>query len=329
MNIFHPKQFNNLASLVKLKKEKNLTIGIAIPILNEIQTLERTIKVVLDCKELIDEVVFLDSGSTDGSVEYCKKLGIKVISDIKTAQILNVQLARGKGWNLWSSLYYLDADIIAWVDSDLKNFNKKFITGIIGPMLQDDKVKFVKGYWCRKNSGGRITEIMVRPFINLVFPELREFIQPLSGEYGGRKDFLRSLVFYSGFSVEFAVLVQARMLLNDDEIVQSFLGKRLHANQSTKSLGKISSSILFTMLYFAKQLDRLKYEDDDMGKSLLSFYSEDGKEICIERSSVVEKALPPINSLLKINTISSEYNYDKRNYEKEFKNFHQGHHLPR
>lgn len=305
MKSFYPEQYNSLSKMMKLKKRKSLTFGLAVPVLNEVKTLKKTIDVIKSCGDLIDQVIIMDSGSSDGSVELCKKHGFAVINDTDTAENLGIKLLRGKGWNLWSSLFYVDTDLVAWIDSDLKNINKKFLLGIIGPMLSDDKIQFVKGYWCRRNDGGRVTEIMVRPFINLVFPELRDFIQPLSGEYGGRTEFLRKLNFYSGYSVEIAILLQARMILGDDEIAQSFLGNRFHSHQSPLSLGKMSSNILHTMLHLARGLERISYEDDILSKSLVGYYSKNGKDICTESSHISDEVLPSVNKLRnkKVNVI--------------------------
>src|SRR3989338_3460169 len=208
MKYFSYKQYN-LKDLIAHKAKTKLSVGLCLPIYNEATTIAKTIRIVKKCGNLIDEIIAIDSGSSDGSVEICKKLNIKTITDKQSAKDLNISLQSGKGWNLWASLYYLNTDIIFWIDTDIQNIGEQFITGIVGPMIMDKKINFVKGYYHRPKNDARVTEIMVRPFINLIFPELINFIQPLSGEYGGRKKFLEKIDFYSGYSIEMAVLLQS------------------------------------------------------------------------------------------------------------------------
>jgi len=293
MKYFSYKQYS-LKDLIAHKAKTKLSIGLCLPIYNEATTIAKTIRTVKKCGNLIDKIIAIDSESSDGSVEICKKLNIKTITDKKSAKDLNISLQSGKGWNLWASLYYLNTDIIFWIDTDIQNIGEQFVIGIVGPMIMNKKINFVKGYYHRPKNDARVTEIMVRPFINLIFPELINFIQPLSGEYGGRKKFLEKIDFYSGYSVEMAVLLQSVFNLKGSEIAQVYLGKRIHALQSVISLGKMSSNILHTLLRISNDKKRIKIDTSKLPNTLTNFISENGVDFISKKQKIADKKLPPM-----------------------------------
>lgn len=298
MNNFDYRDFN-LTHLKKIKKIKNLSIGLGLPILNEEKTLRKILAVIHSCGDFLDYVICIDSRSNDHSVEICRKAGFKVIADYKIAKKLGVSLHRGKGWNLWGSLYYLKTDIVIWVDSDIKNFTKRFITGIAGPLIEFDDIKFVKGYYHRPRNDARVTEIMVRPFLNFLLPELKNFIQPLSGEYGGRRDFLKKIKFISGYSVEIILLWQAISMLSPKEVAQVFLGRRIHRLRDVLSLSEMSSHIFLTMLKIAKKIGKINLDLVNLPRVLHRFKSGiDGKFIK-EDVEIKEYELPSVNDWAK------------------------------
>jgi len=299
MKNLHYKSFD-IAKLKKIKKHKRLTVGLALPVLNEELTLKKTLEVVKSCGDLIDRIIVVDSDSTDCSVKICHEMGIKVVSDNEFSKVVNMPLVRGKGWALWSSIYFLDTDIIAWIDADIKNISARFITGIVGPMIMDDKVIFTKGYYRRPKGDARVTEISVRPLINFFFPELRDFVQPLSGEYGGRREFLENIFFYSGYSVEIAVLIQASLHQKSSNICQVYLGKRIHELQSVASLGKMSSSIMRTLFMMAEENGRLVLVTE-LPKELYRFASAGiGDDFSKEKVDIADIRLPKIKEVLNV-----------------------------
>lgn len=257
MRFFNYEHFNDLNFLLELKRGQGVRIGVALPVCNEEKTIGRTIEIIQSCGALVDETIALDSGSHDESSDICKRYGIPMIDDSETAQKFGIPLSRGKGWNLWSSLYHLDTDIILWIDSDIQNIDSRFITGLVGPLLVNKELQFIKGCYNRPKGDARVTELMARPLISLFFPELKDFIQPLSGEYGGRRATLERMEFYSGYSVEMALLIQTIKMLSADEIAQVYLGERIHKLQDVPALGKMSASILKTVLRMASEHDRI------------------------------------------------------------------------
>ncbi len=303
MKYFNYKDFNQ-TKLIKLKKNQNISIGIALPVLNEDKTLKKTIDIIRGCGDLVDELIVVDSESTDKSEKICKNEQVPFIKDIKVSRDFKIKLKRGKGWNLWASLFYLKTDVIIWIDSDIENFSKNFVLGMIGPFLQDKKIQFTKGHYERPKNDARVTEIMVRPVFNIIFNKLEKFIQPLSGEYGGRRKFLEKINFTSGYSVESAVLIQAVKVLRDAEIAQVYLGKRIHSLQSVASLGRMASSIFHFLVTYIENEKNLKLKARE-NTSLIQYKEVKKGAYKIVKYDIADAILPAMKNIKK--------------YEKEFK----------
>lgn len=254
-NTFDSGEFSDLAALLALKEKQGVTISIALPALNEektVGTVITTLKTALmQDLPLVDEIVLIDSMSTDNTVEIAESLGVKVY---KHPEILpEVGTYRGKGEALWKSLHVTKGDIVAWVDTDITNIHPRFIYGLIGPLLKRPAVQFVKGFYQRPiqvggkmqaYGGGRVTELVARPLFNLFYPELSGIIQPLSGEYAGRRAALEQLPFFSGYGVETGMLIDILERFGLDAIAQTDLEMRVHHNQPLVGLSKMSFAIL-------------------------------------------------------------------------------------
>ena len=159
----------------------------------------------------------------------------------------------GKGEALWKSLHVLDGDIVAWIDTDISNIQPRFVYGLLGPLLRESRIQYVKGFYQRpiregdkllSEGGGRVTELMARPLINLFFPELSGIIQPLAGEYAGRRALLESVPFYTGYSVEIGLLIDILEAQGISAIGQVDLERRIHRNQPLGNLSQMSYVIL-------------------------------------------------------------------------------------
>ena len=256
-------QYNemNLDELEKLKSEKNLTVAVVIPTLEEESTiyflLDLLIKKLTQDHKIIDELVIIDGGSKDKTKELCELFkDIKFFSQNEILSEMNLP-NKGKGEALWKSLYVTKSDIVIYVDADIKNFDERFVVGILGPMLLNDNVKFVKGYYERpympkegvkSYEGGRVTEICARPLLNMLYPELSGFIQPLGGEYGGYRDVLENIEYTSGYSIEVQSLIEILNKCGLDKIAQCNLIERQHRHQPINSLSKMSFAIMQTIL---------------------------------------------------------------------------------
>ncbi|MDR1898861.1 MAG: glucosyl-3-phosphoglycerate synthase [Treponema sp.] len=257
---FHHSAFQDIDHLVSLKQKKGLKISLAFPTLNEERTIGKEILVIrtelMDRYPLIDEIAVIDSSSKDNTRAVAERFGAHVITSKNILPKYGTW--RGKGENLWKSLYALEGDIIVWVDADISNIAPKFVYGLVGPLLEDDSVSYVKAFYERPirtsagaaglspSGGGRVTEILVRPLFSLFYPELACLIQPLSGEYAGRRELLERLPFSVGYGVELGHLVDIYHLAGCDAIAQVDLDMRIHRNQNTAALGKMAYGILNT-----------------------------------------------------------------------------------
>lgn len=287
MKQYSYKQFS-YENLLKAKEKTGITFGLCIPTLNEESNIGKTIEVINSCSELFDKVIVIDSGSTDKTKNICKKMGIDFFDDKKTSKNFGLKFYRGKGFNLWLSLFILKTDVVVWVDADIVNINKQYLFGLVGPFLKDRKLKFLKGYYKKENGGGRVTELMVRPFFNLVFPPLSDVIQPLSGECAGKRDYLNSLFFYSKYSVEVALLVQSLYLLQDKEFGQVYLGEKQHASRSLENISICSASIMKTLFEMMELYKNIKIDTSN----IYQYYSN--KDLSKNIAILGEKKLPPV-----------------------------------
>jgi glucosyl-3-phosphoglycerate synthase len=254
---WHHSGFSDIGRLVALKEKKGLKISLAFPTLNEGATIGKEILVIRtelqDRYPLLDEIAVIDSSSKDNTRKVAEEFGARVFSS--KAILPTYGSFRGKGENLWKSLYVLEGDIIVWVDADISNIAPKFVYGLVGPLLEDDSVSYVKAFYERPlrsggkiaaSGGGRVTEILVRPLFSLFYPELACLVQPLSGEYAGRRDLLERLTFSVGYGVELGHLVDILEMKGIGALAQVDLDMRIHRNQSTSDLGKMAFGILNT-----------------------------------------------------------------------------------
>ncbi|MGX6600679.1 glucosyl-3-phosphoglycerate synthase [Micromonosporaceae bacterium Da 78-11] len=202
---------------------------------------------------LVDEIVVVDSRSTDATAALAAAAGARVVSQDEVTR--GLPRMHGKGDALWAGLAASTGDVIAFVDADLREFSPHFVTGLLGPLLTDPSVEFVKGFYHRPlvgatgvepDGGGRVTELCARPLINLFWPELAGVVQPLAGEYGGRRATLERIPFVSGYGVEIAMLIDLLDLVGLDALAQVDLGERLHRHQGTEALSRMSAQILTT-----------------------------------------------------------------------------------
>lgn len=256
---FHHSRFSDLSELVRRKEAQGVTISLCIPTLNEEKTIGKEIVLfraeLMKRYPLIDELAVIDSGSTDRTLEVARSFGAEVY---RAADILpEMGHARGKGENLWKAIFQLRGDIIIYIDADIKNVHPRFAYGLIGPLLYDPKVLYVKAFYTRPlvlgkevvpAGGGRVTEILVRPLFAHFVPELSAIIQPLSGEYAVRREALEQLPFPIGYGVETAHLLDVYARWGLEALAQVDLDQRIHRNQTTFDLGRMAFGILQAFL---------------------------------------------------------------------------------
>ncbi|MCC5840302.1 MAG: glucosyl-3-phosphoglycerate synthase [Opitutales bacterium] len=305
-NTFHHGEFWDILAMIKEKEKKGLTISLCIPTLNEEKTIGKEIVIfkseLMDRYPLIDEFAVIDSGSTDRTCEVAAQFGADVYlsKDILPSQ----GFKRGKGENLWKAIYQLKGDIICYVDADIKNIHPRFVTGLVGPLIAHDSTQYVKAFYdrplafsqgIRPSGGGRVTEILVRPLFSLFFPELTALIQPLSGEYAVRREVLEQIPFPIGYGVETSHLMDVYMKYGLDAFAQTDLDQRVHRNQSTLDLGKMSFGILQS---FLNRMEAYGHVDKlpEMSNIFRQFQAE-GNRYEQTLKEIIEEERPPMITL--------------------------------
>lgn len=254
-NTFQAREFIDLDHLVALKRRQGVTISLGLPALDEEPTIGREIailqKALMEDAPLLDEIVVIDSGSADRTADVARSLGVPTC--LHPEILPDEGSYPGKGEALWKSLHVLRGDVIVWVDTDIRNIHPKFVYGLVGPLLTEPRIGYVKGYYQRpiqvggrryETGGGRVTELTARPLLNLFFPELSGVIQPLAGEYAGRREILERLPFFTGYGVEIGLLIDLLRGYGLERIGQVNLESRLHRNRELSSLSLMAFAIV-------------------------------------------------------------------------------------
>jgi glucosyl-3-phosphoglycerate synthase len=301
---FHHSDFEPIERLVERKQATGLTVSVCLPTRNEVATVGEIVRVLrealVDRHRLIDELVVMDAGSTDGTIQAAEAEGAVVLveSDVLADEGRGV----GKGEALWKSVYACTGDILCWVDSDIANIHPRFVTGLIGPLLEDASIAYVKAFYERPihaaggellpSGGGRVTELLARPVLNAFWPPLAGIIQPLSGEFAGRRELMERIPFYSGYGVELGLLIDILHEVGMESIAQVDLDRRVHRNQDLAALSRMSFGILQTALAHLVEEGRM---DEGTWSSVYAQFVADRDERCLEQHDIgVAKRLPMV-----------------------------------
>jgi glucosyl-3-phosphoglycerate synthase len=273
-NTFHYDEFKDLNRLVEEKTKKNLKISLCLPTLNEEKTIAKEIIIMkselMTRYPLLDEIIVIDSGSTDRTRAIAREFGADVY---KADDILpHLDKFKGKGENLWKALYITQGNIIIYLDADIKNIHHRFAYGLLGPLLLYDNIKFAKAFYdrpisigknkIRPTGGGRVTELVIRPLFSLFFPDLTQLMQPLSGEYAGYREIFEQIPFPIGYGVETSMNIDIYKNWGLDVMAQVDLDRRIHSNQDTKALGRMAFVILKTFINRKIQLGLIELNED-------------------------------------------------------------------
>lgn len=239
------------ASLAASKGDR--TIAVCLPARDEaatVGTIVETLRTELvERVPLIDELVVVDDHSTDDTARVAADAGAEVI-DARTT-VGNVG-GPGKGQALWKSLHETTSDLVLWCDADIEEFGSHFVTGLAGPLITNPEICFVKGSYRRPadgdTGGGRVTELLARPALANLFPDLGVISQPLSGEYGGRRRVLERLPFVDGYGVDIALLIDVVRAVGIEAVAEVDLGRRRHRNRPLSELGPQATAVLRAVL---------------------------------------------------------------------------------
>jgi glucosyl-3-phosphoglycerate synthase len=240
-----------------LQAKGQVTVSVVIPARDEEATVGAIVTAIrsalMQAVPLVDEVIVVDSRSVDGTAAAARAAGAFVVSQDDITRGLPPM--HGKGDAMWAGLTVASGDVVAFIDADVEPFDPRFVAGLLGPLLTDPAISFVKGFYHRPlmsggysepDGGGRVTEVLARPLLNLFWPDLAGFVQPLAGEAAGRREVLDRVPFVSGYGVEIAMLVDLLDLIGLDALAQVDLGERAHRNQGNEALGQMAAQILLT-----------------------------------------------------------------------------------
>ncbi|KUN21177.1 glucosyl-3-phosphoglycerate synthase [Streptomyces antibioticus] len=242
-----------LHQLLAAKQRTKQTVSVVLPALNEEETVGDIVAIIrhdlMQQVPLVDEIVVVDSGSTDRTSQVAAAAGATVVH--RDEILPRIPAVPGKGEVLWRSLLVTSGDIVCFIDADLKEFSSDFVAGIVGPLLTEPGVDLVKAMYDRPlggaaGQGGRVTELMARPLLNMHWPQLAGFVQPLGGEYAARRSLLEQLPFPVGYGIELGMLVDALHLVGLDALAQVDVGVRKHRHQDGQALGRMSAAIYRT-----------------------------------------------------------------------------------
>ncbi|MFE1317154.1 glucosyl-3-phosphoglycerate synthase [Kitasatospora phosalacinea] len=259
------------------------TVSVVLPALDEESTVGEIVTAIrtelVERVPLVDELLVVDSGSQDGTAAAAAAAGARVVH--RDAVLPRLPAEPGKGEVLWRSLLATSGAIVCFVDADLREFDPALVSGTIGPLLTDPALQLVKAMYDRPfedggavvpAGGGRVTELVARPLLNLHWPQLAGFVQPLGGEYAARRTLLEQLPFPTGYGVELGLLVDALELAGLDALAQVDVGVRHHRHQDGQALGRMAATIYRTALERLDRTHRLK-ADPDLVRPLLTQYT--------------------------------------------------------
>ncbi len=250
-----------LAELLTAKASVGARVSLVVPARNEAATVgavvTRVREALVDTVALLDEIVVIDSDSTDDTFAVAQDAGAVVHRSAEIRPDLGSHA--GKGEAMWKSYFVTSGDLIVFMDADLMDWDTHFVPGLLGPLLTRPEVALVKGFYERPFvggpgepdtgafEGGRVTELVARPLIALLQPELAGLIQPLAGEWAIRRELFGSLPVPTGYAVELAALVDTVAARGVDAIAQVDLGRRAHRHQALRDLGGMATQILAAM----------------------------------------------------------------------------------
>lgn len=293
----------DLETLIARKRAAGLAVSVVLPAYNEAETIGGVVAAAAELGgALVDEIVVIDGGSTDETATRAVAAGARVHHDSQLLPDYGPGL--GKGDALWRSLTVTSGDLVAFCDADIRNPDPRFFERLLAPLIDDESVQLVKGFYERPveidevlhaTGGGRVTELLARPLLNLFWPPLAGIVQPLSGEYAGRRSLLEALPFFTGYGVDFGLLIDTLSHVGVDVIAQTDMVERVHRNQPLEALSRMAFAIL--------QVAMRRLRDDGRGAGIGALPDEYVQFLRREETLVAETHTvtvverPPIRSL--------------------------------
>jgi glucosyl-3-phosphoglycerate synthase len=289
------------AVLLRAKRRTGTRVSVVLPARDEEATVGRLAGDIatrwVRGVPLVDELLVVDSDSTDATAAVARAAGAEVVA---AADVLPAHGSRpGKGEALWKSLAATTGDVVVFLDADLVGDVSHYVPGLLGPLLADPQVAYVKGCYTRPlelgaasspTGGGRVTELTARPLLNALWPELAGVVQPLGGEYAGRRSVLEQVPFVSGYGVEVGLLVDLLGLVGLAGLAQVDLGVRRHGSQSEEALGAMAGQVVSAVLARAGRSSAATLDPS----GLLTQFRHDGGGFVPRSTPVAVDERPPM-----------------------------------
>ena len=237
----------------RLAAERAASVSVCLPTREEARTVGRIVSALVELRErgAIDQVIVVDADSADGTAAIAAHCGAEVHQ--QAGLLPGFGPVRGKGDALWRALTVATGDVVCFLDADSEDFGSHFACGMVGPLVCDAGVRFVKAFYRRPfklggtvapEGGGRVTELTARPLLKMLYPELAAFRQPLAGEMAARRELLERLPFVTGYGVEVALLIDAYRAVGLDALAQVDLDVRQNRHQPLSELGPMADAVL-------------------------------------------------------------------------------------
>jgi len=229
------------------------TVTVCVPARETASTIGPIVECLLRLRErnVIDAVIVVDAGSIDGTADVAARAGAEVHQEASLLPEFGPPL--GKGDAMWRALSVIGTEVVAFVDADTEEFGEHFVCGLLGAMLCEPGVDFVKGFYRRPfksegvampEGGGRVTELMARPILCMYWPDLAGFQQPLAGEMAGRRELFERVPWACGYSIETALLIDVYKDVGLDAMAQVDLDVRQNRHQPLGKLGPMAYAVL-------------------------------------------------------------------------------------
>ncbi|MGH2853943.1 MAG: glucosyl-3-phosphoglycerate synthase [Solirubrobacteraceae bacterium] len=244
---------HSLYSVERIARERAGSVSVCLPAKECAGTVGAIVGELVKLKEAgaIDEIVVVDAASRDGTAGVARRAGAAVYQE---AELLpQFGQAMGKGDAMWRALSVMEGDVVCYLDADTEGFSAHFATGLLGPLVCEGGVEFVKAFYRRpfehggvtvREGGGRVNHLAARPALALFYPDLAEVRQPLAGEVAARRELLERVPFATGYGVEIAMLIDVWREVGLEGIAQVDLEVHRNRNQPLAALTPMAHTVL-------------------------------------------------------------------------------------
>jgi len=257
----------------RIASERELSVSVCLPARECADTVGEIVGALMELRRAgaIDEIVVVDAGSADGTAEVAERAGATVLAEDELLPSYGPVL--GKGDAMWRALSVLGGELICFLDADTEGFSAHFATGLLGPLVCEPGVSFVKAHYRRPlaragardamggasdgTGGGRVNHLMARPALALFYPQLAEVRQPLAGEVAATRELLERVPFVTGYGVEIAMLIDVWRTVGLEGMAQADLDEHINRHQPLSALEPMAATVLATIARRLEQEGRL------------------------------------------------------------------------